>query len=286
MYQEKSIKRIERPDWLKVKAPGGENYANIHKMMRSKSLHTVCEEAHCPNIGECWGRGTATFLILGEICTRNCRFCAITTGKPQPVNLNEPLNVALAVKNMNVKHVVITSVDRDDLPDGGSEIWAETIRKIREINPAVTVEVLIPDFLGNMEQLQKVIDKRPDILNHNIETVPRLYKKVRPKADYQRSLDVLNQAAKQGLKTKSGLMVGLGETKDEVFDVLKDLFIHNVKIVTIGQYLQPTKKHLDVVRFVEPKEFEEYKKYGLNLGFLHVESGPLVRSSYHAERHI
>lgn len=286
MYQEIKSKRIERPSWLKVKAPGGESYANIHKMIRTKSLHTVCEEAHCPNIGECWGHGTATFLILGDICTRNCRFCAITTGKPQPVNLNEPLNVALAVKNMNIKHVVVTSVDRDDLPDGGSEIWAETIRKIREINPSVTVEVLIPDFLGNKEQLQKVIDERPDILNHNIETVPRLYKIVRPKADYQRSLDVLNEAAKQNLKTKSGLMVGLGETKEEVFDVLKDLYLHNVKIVTIGQYLQPTKKHLEVVRFVEPKEFDEYKKYGLNLGFQYIESGPLVRSSYHAERHL
>jgi lipoic acid synthetase len=286
LYKETENIRIKRPDWLKVKAPGGDKYAEIHQMMRSKSLHTVCEEAHCPNIGECWGNGTATFLILGEICTRNCRFCAITTGKPMPPDKNEPQNVAESVKNMKVRHAVITSVNRDDLADGGSTLWAETIRRTREMNPNTTIEVLIPDFMGFKDQLQRVIDERPDILNHNIETVPRLYKTVRPKAKYQQSLDVLLESANQGLRTKSGLMVGVGETLEEVQEVLKDLYAHKVKIVTIGQYLQPTKQHLDVVRFVEPSEFLEYKKFGLKLGFEHVESGPLVRSSYHAEKHV
>jgi lipoic acid synthetase len=271
---------------LKVKAPGGDKYAEIREMMRSKSLHTVCEEAHCPNIAECWGHGTATFLILGEICTRNCRFCAISTGKPLPPDPKEPQNVAESVKNMKVRHAVITSVNRDDLPDGGSALWAETIRKTRELNPNTTIEVLIPDFMGFKDQLQKVIDERPDILNHNIETVPRLYKTVRPKAKYQQSLDLLLESANQGLRTKSGLMVGLGETEEEVKQVLNDLFAYKVKIVTIGQYLQPTKQHHEVIRFVEPSEFLEYKKYGMELGFVHVESGPLVRSSYHAENHV
>lgn len=286
MYKETENIRIKRPDWLKVRAPGGDKYAEIREMMRSKSLHTVCEEAHCPNIGECWGQGTATFLILGETCTRNCRFCAITTGKPLPPDPKEPMNVAESVRSMKVRHAVITSVNRDDLPDGGSAIWAETIRKTREINPNTSIEVLIPDFMGFKDQLQRVIDEKPDILNHNIETVPRLYKTVRPKAKYQQSLEVLLESANQGLRTKSGLMVGVGETVEEVKEVLRDLFAHKVKIVTIGQYLQPTKQHLDVVRFVEPNEFLEYKKYGMQLGFVHVESGPLVRSSYHAANHV
>lgn len=282
-YQER---RVKRPDWLKVKAPGGENYIRIRNMMRAKELHTVCEEAHCPNIGECWGSGTATFLILGDTCTRNCKFCTITSGKPLPPDLNEPKKVAESVKKMNLKHTVVTSVNRDDLPDGGSQLWAETIFEIRKLNPNTTIEVLIPDFEGDKIALETVFKAKPDILNHNIETAPRLYKTVRPKANYQQSLDVLKYANDYGLKPKSGLMVGLGETNGEVINVLEDLLKSNVKIVTIGQYLQPSKKHLPVDRFVTPKEFSEFKRIGLKLGFDFVESAPLVRSSYHAANHV
>jgi len=278
--------RLRRPKWLKVRAPGGESYAEIKDMMRSKKLHTVCEEAHCPNIGECWGMGTATFLILGDVCTRNCRFCAITTGKPMPPHPEEPIKVAESVKKMRLKHAVITSVNRDDLDDGGSVHWAETIIRTRELNPNTTIEVLIPDFMGIKWQIDNVIEAKPEILNHNIETVPRLYAKVRPKAVYQRSLDLLKYCSENGMRTKSGLMVGIGEQPQEVFEVLKDLFAHKVKIVTIGQYLQPTKEHRPVDRFVRPEEFAEYKKFGLELGFEIVESAPLVRSSYHAGKHV
>jgi lipoic acid synthetase len=236
-------------------------------------------------MGECWGAGTATFMILGDICIRNCRFCAVTSGKPLPPDHNEPTNVAEAVKSMGVRHAVITSVNRDELPDQGSEHWAKTIKEVRRINPKVSIEVLIPDFMGDMECLKRVIDAKPDILNHNIETVPRLYATIRPKAVYQRTLFVLNESKKMGMRTKSGLMVGIGEKNEEVIEVLKDLKAHNVDIVTIGQYLQPTPKHAPVDRFVHPDEFAEYKKIGLEIGFKHVESGPLVRSSYHAERH-
>lgn len=250
-------------------------------------MHTVCEEAHCPNIAECWGRGTATFLILGDVCTRNCRFCAISSGKPiLPPDPDEPINVANSIKNMGIKHAVITSVDRDDLQDGGSIHWAKTIEVVREVNPGVTIEVLIPDFQGIPQQIQRIIDAKPDILNHNIETVPRLYKKVRPQADYERSLSLLRECRKQGLRTKSGMMVGIGETKQEVLEALDDLISYDVQIVTIGQYLQPTKKQLPVDRFVSPAEFKEYSNYGLKIGFEGIDSGPLVRSSYHAERHV
>lgn len=291
MFKEDNIdglvdKRAKRPDWLKVRAPGGEKYAEIREMMQSKKLHTVCEEAHCPNIGECWGMGTATFLILGEVCTRNCRFCAISTGKPMPPHPEEPIKVAESVKKMKLKHAVITSVNRDDLDDGGSKLWAETILKTRELNPITTIEVLIPDFLGFFDQLDRVIEAKPDILNHNIETVPRIYAFVRPKAVYQRSLDLLKYSAEKGMRTKSGLMVGIGEKPEEVYEVLNDLFAHKVKIVTIGQYLQPTKEHRPVDRFVSLEEFEEYKRFGLELGFEIVESAPLVRSSYHAVKHV
>ncbi|MGQ9818481.1 MAG: lipoyl synthase [Candidatus Kapaibacteriales bacterium] len=275
-----------RPQWLKVRAPGGENYVQIKSMIRSKTLHTVCEEAHCPNIGECWGNGTATFLILGDICTRSCGFCAVKTGRPEPVDPDEPLRVARAVQQMGIRHVVITSVNRDELPDQGSTIWANTIIKVRELNPNVSIEVLIPDFKGDLNCIQRVLDAKPNILNHNVETVPRLYKTVRPQAKYQRSLDVLDYAKNQGFITKSGLMVGLGETFDEITDVMKDLRNISVDILTIGQYLQPTPRHLPVERFVTPKEFEELKFKGIQLGFRYVESGPLVRSSYHAEKHI
>ena len=276
----------KRPQWLKVRAPGGENYTRIKGMMRSKSLHTVCEEAHCPNIGECWRHGTATFMILGDTCTRSCGFCAVKTGKPYFKNPNEPMEVADSVKQMGVNHAVVTSVNRDELPDGGAAHWAETIRKIREVNPGTTVEVLIPDFKGDLDALQLVIDAAPDILNHNVETVPRLYKTVRPQAKYERSLLVLEESKKRGMRTKSGIMVGIGEKKEEVLEVMRDLVNINVDILTVGQYLQPSQDHLPVDRFVHPDEFAEYKKLGLEMGFDYVESGPLVRSSYHAERHL
>lgn len=275
-----------RPEWLKVRAPGGEAYAQLKSIMRSKTLHTVCEEARCPNISECWGQGTATFLILGEICTRSCGFCAIKTGRPGPIDPEEPLKIAIAVQQMGISHVVITSVNRDELPDQGSTIWAKTITEVRRLNPNVSIEVLIPDFKGELEIVQKVLDAKPNILNHNIETVPRLYRIVRPQAKYQRSLDVLEYSKKMGFITKTGIMVGIGETFDEVVEVMKDLRKINVDIFTIGQYLQPTPEHLPIDRFVTPEEFKEYRIIGISLGFRHVESGPLVRSSYHSRMHV
>lgn len=278
--------RLPKPEWLKIKTPGGESFANIRTMMRSKSLHTVCEEAKCPNINECWNSGTATFLILGDVCTRSCRFCNIKTGKPSELDWEEPMRVAESVKMMGVRHAVITSVNRDELADGGSEIWAETIRKVRELNPETTIEVLIPDFKGDLIALKRVTDAKPDVLNHNVETIPRLYKLVRPQAKYERSLQILEEAKNLGMKTKSGMMVGLGETNEEVLEVMKDLKNSSVDIVTIGQYLQPTREHLPVARYVTPQEFVEFSRFGLTLGFSNVESGPLVRSSYHAEKHV
>lgn len=275
-----------RPEWLKVRAPGGSNFADIKKMMRAKSLHTVCEEAHCPNIGECWSNGTATFMILGDTCTRSCAFCAIKTGRPNTVNKHEPLDVARSVQRMNLNHAVVTSVTRDELPDEGAEIWAQTIIKIRELNPNTTVEVLIPDMNGKKDLLKIIYDARPDIMNHNMETVPRLYKRIRPQAKYQRSLDVLEYSKEVGLRTKTGIMVGIGETDDEVIEIMKDLVKIKTDVFTIGQYLQPTIKHAPVDRFVHPDQFAMYKKIGEELGIDHVESGPLVRSSYHAENHL
>jgi lipoyl synthase len=274
----------KRPEWLKVKAPGGTDFSRIKSLMKTKVLHTVCEEAHCPNISECWSRGTATFLILGDVCSRNCKFCAISTGTPTIPDPQEPNKVADAVLQMKLSHAVITSVTRDDLPDGGSYLWAETIKQVRSINPNTTIEVLIPDFQGKKEQLSNVFQANPDILNHNIETVPRLYQIVRPQANYKTSLNVLDNAKKFGLKTKTGIMLGLGETNDEIINVMKDLREIQVNIFTIGQYLQPTKNHLSVARFVHPNEFAELKRIGLDMGFDYVESAPLVRSSYHAER--
>lgn len=275
-----------RPEWLKVRAPGGDEYTRIKAMMRSKALHTVCEEARCPNISECWSAGTATFMINGDTCTRSCGFCAVKTGKPLPLDWDEPRRVADAVQSMRLKHAVITSVNRDELKDGGSEIWAETIRAVRQASPDTTVEVLIPDFKGNLENLRRVCDAKPDILNHNTETVPRLYKRVRPQGRYHWTLDTLREAKALGMRTKTGIMLGLGETADEVMDVLKDLRAVDVDVVTLGQYLQPTKNHLPVDRFVHPNEFKRYEVEGLAMGFAVVESGPLVRSSYHAERHV
>jgi lipoic acid synthetase len=275
-----------RPEWLKVRAPGGEDYARVKNMMRSKALHTVCEEARCPNITECWNAGTATFMIHGDTCTRSCAFCAVKTGRPLPVDLDEPRRVAEAIASMNLKHAVITSVNRDEMKDGGSIVWAEVIRASREMAPQTTIEVLVPDFKGNLENLQRIIDARPDILNHNTETVPRLYKHVRPQGRFHWTLDVLRESKRQGMRTKTGVMLGLGEEPREILDVMTELRAVDVDVLTLGQYLQPTKNHIPVDRFVHPDEFKHYETVGLEMGFKIVESGPLVRSSYHAERHV
>lgn len=279
-------REARRPEWLKVRAPGGEKYADLKKMMRSKTLHTVCEEARCPNISECWNAGTATFMIFGDTCTRSCGFCAVKTGRPLALDEHEPVHVAEAIMHMGIKHAVITSVNRDELKDGGSVLWAKTITTVRQYNPDVTIEVLIPDFKGKLENLQHVIEAKPDILNHNTETVPRLYRKVRPQGKYTWTLSVLEHAKKMSMRTKTGMMLGLGEEKQEVLEAMKDLRNVGVDILTLGQYLQPTKNHLPVDRFVHPSEFDEYREIGLSMGFGIVESGPLVRSSYHAERHL
>ncbi len=273
-----------RPDWLRAKAPAGEGYRDIKETMRGLGLHTVCEEAMCPNIGECWNNRTATFMILGNVCTRSCGFCAVLTGKPAELDLDEPYRVADAAKKMDLKHAVITSVNRDELKDGGASIFAETIREIKEQVPGCAVEVLTPDFKGDREALQTLIAARPDTFNHNIETVPRLYPAVRPQAKYVRSLEVLRYVKEinpEGL-TKSGFMVGLGETEEELHQIMRDLREHEVDILTIGQYLRPSENHLPMSRYYAPKEFADLRKYGFSLGFKHVESGPLVRSSYHA----
>jgi lipoic acid synthetase len=275
-----------RPEWLRIKLQVNESFMKVRNIVSDHKLHTVCEEARCPNMSECWSRGTATFMILGDICTRSCGFCAVKTGKPVGLDIDEPRRVAQAVKLMGIKHAVITSVNRDDLKDGGAGIFAETIKKIRELVPECRVEVLIPDFKGDEKALDIVIEAKPDILNHNVETVPRLYKIVRPQAKYERSLKVLEYCKKHGLVTKTGLMLGIGEKTEEIIDVMKDLRSIDVDILTLGQYLQPTKMHLPVDRFVQPEEFEMLKKIGLEMGFKYVESGPLVRSSYHAESHI
>ena len=275
-----------RPEWLKIRLANSPTYSNVKGIVNSHALHTVCQEARCPNMAECWSRGTATFMILGDICTRSCGFCAVKTGRPKGLDWDEPRRVAEAVEKMGVRHAVITSVNRDERKDGGAPIFAETILQIRERMPHCTVEVLIPDFKGSKEALQIVMDAKPDILNHNVETAPRLYRVVRPQAKYQQSLDVLLHAKESGMRTKSGFMVGIGEEVDEIYELMRDLHKHRVDIVTIGQYLQPTSKHLPVSRFVHPEEFERYKQFGLELGIEHVESGPLVRSSYHAEEQV
>ncbi len=282
-----SVQQKERkPEWLRVKLPVGNEYTSVRNIVAEHKLHTICQSGNCPNMGECWGAGTATFMILGNICTRSCGFCAVATGKPLPADINEPARVANSVKLMKVKHCVITSVDRDDLKDGGSNIWAETVKKIREISPETKLETLIPDFKGDWDNLQRIIEVAPDIVSHNIETVRRLTKQVRIQAKYDRSLEVLARLKQGGMKTKSGIMLGLGETFEEVTETLHDLKNAGVDVVTIGQYLQPTPKHLPVAEFVHPDIFKKHKEYGLNLGFRFVESGPLVRSSYHAEKHI
>jgi len=272
-----------RPEWLKAKIPGGEGYARLKSIIDTNRLHTVCEEARCPNMGECWHSGTATFMILGDICTRSCGFCAVKTGRPDyGLDWDEPRRVVDAVKLMGVRHAVITSVNRDERKDGGAPIFAETIRRIHAEVPGVTVEVLIPDFKGSEEALMMVLDAHPDILNHNLETVPRLYRTVRMQANYRQSLEVLERSKRYGSVTKTGLMLGIGEQTEEVIEVMKDVSHTKCDILTLGQYLQPTKDHLPVDRYAHPDEFKMLKELGLELGFRHVESGPLVRSSYHA----
>ena len=278
--------RVKKPDWLRVKLPIGESYKHVRSLVDNHKLHTICESGNCPNMGECWGAGTATFMILGNICTRSCGFCSVATGRPEEVDWDEPQRVAEAIHLMKVKHAVITSVDRDELPDGGSIIWNNTIKAVKALNPVTTLETLIPDFKGVKEDLQRIIAASPEVVSHNIETVERLTRQVRIQAKYWRSMEVIRILKEGGIRTKSGIMLGLGEKKEEVIQTLKDLQANGCDVVTIGQYLQPTKKHLSVIRFVHPDEFAEYREIGYSLGLDYVESGPLVRSSYHSERHV
>jgi len=281
------VSQERRPDWLRVKLPSGETFKEVSETIRTHNLNTVCSEARCPNMGECWGAGTATFMILGDVCTRSCAFCAIKTGRPvQGLDWDEPNRVARAAKLMNLQHAVITSVNRDERKDGGAPIFAETIRLLREEIAGITIEVLIPDFRGEWEALQYVIDSKPEVLNHNLETVPRLYKTVRPQAKYERSLELLKICKEKGLRTKTGIMVGLGETEKEVHILMDDVVAVGLDVLTIGQYMQPTKMHHPVLEWIHPDMFAKYKEIGESKGISHVESGPLVRSSYHAERHV
>lgn len=276
----------KKPSWLRVKLPIGESYKHVRGLVDDHKLHTICESGNCPNMGECWGEGTATFMILGNTCTRSCGFCAVATGHPDPVDWDEPQRVAEAIHLMKVKHAVITSVDRDELKDGGSTIWHNTIKAVKSLNPETTLETLIPDFKGIKKDIQRIIDASPDVVSHNIETVERLTKQVRIQAKYWRSIEVIRILKNGGMRTKSGIMLGLGEEKEEVIQTMKDLYNSGCDVLTLGQYLQPTKKHLSVQRFVHPDEFAELRAIGYELGFDYVQSGPLVRSSYHSEKHI
>jgi lipoic acid synthetase len=278
--------RVRKPDWLRVKLPTGENYRHVRQLVDQYKLHTICQSGNCPNMGECWGAGTATFMILGNVCTRSCGFCAVATGLPTELDWDEPKRVAEAVKLMKVKHAVITSVNRDELKDGGARIWAETVKEVRRLNPDTTLETLIPDFKGNMESVDLMIEVAPEVVSHNMETVKRLYRQVRPQAKYERSLAVLKRLKEGGIRTKSGIMAGLGETKEEVYQVMDDLRAVGCDVMTIGQYLQPTRNHLEVKEWITPATFKHYEEVGLSKGFRFVESGPLVRSSYHAEKHV
>jgi lipoic acid synthetase len=278
--------RQKKPDWLRVRLPTGEGYAAVRSLVTTHKLHTICESGNCPNMGECWGAGTATFMILGNTCTRSCGFCAVATGRPAAIDWDEPQRVAEAIFLMKVKHAVITSVDRDELKDGGSIVWFNTIKAVKALNPGTTLETLVPDFKGNKENIQRIIDAAPEVVSHNIETVERLTRQVRIQAKYWQSMEVLRTLKSGGMRTKSGIMLGLGEAQDEVVQTMRDLVESGVDVVTIGQYLQPTKKHLPVQRFVHPDEFNLYTKIGYELGFDYVESGPLVRSSYHSEKHV
>ena len=277
---------IKKPNWLRVKLPIGESYKHVRGLVDNHKLHTICESGNCPNMGECWGEGTATFMILGNVCTRSCAFCAVATGRPDPVDWDEPQRVAEAIHLMKVKHAVITSVDRDELKDGGSIIWYNTIKAVKALNPNTTLETLIPDFRGFKDQIQRIIDAAPEVVSHNMETVEQNTRKVRIQAKYRRSLDVLRILKEGGMRTKSGMMLGIGETKEEIIETMHHLREVNLDVLTLGQYLQPTKKHLPVLRYVHPDEFAELREIGYQLGFDYVESGPLVRSSYHSEKHV
>ncbi|MBL7759566.1 MAG: lipoyl synthase [Sediminibacterium sp.] len=277
---------LKKPNWLRVKLPLGESYKHVRGLVDTHKLHTICESGNCPNMGECWGEGTATFMILGNVCTRSCGFCAVATGRPDAVDWDEPQRVAEAIHLMKVKHAVITSVDRDELKDGGSIIWYNTIKAVKTLNPNTTLETLIPDFRGFKDQIQRIIDAAPEVVSHNMETVERITKQVRVQAKYRRSLEVLETLKKGGMRTKTGIMLGLGETREEVIQTMKDLVEVGTDVLTLGQYLQPTKRHLPVQRFVHPDEFAELREIGYSIGLDYVESGPLVRSSYHSEKHV
>lgn len=279
-------KRPRRPDWLRVKLPIGEKYKHVRRLVDEYNLHTICQSGNCPNMGECWGAGTATFMILGNTCTRSCSFCAVKTGRPPEYDEDEPRRVAEAIKLMEVKHAVITSVNRDELKDRGAEIWYQTVRAVKEMSPATTIETLIPDVKSNWDALNRMISGGQEVVSHNMETVERLYRKVRPQAKYHRSLEQIQRTKAAGKRTKSGIMVGLGETPEEMYKAMDDLVSHGCDVLTIGQYLQPTRMHLAVDAFIHPDQFAAYKEAGLSRGFNFVESGPLVRSSYHAERHL
>ena len=280
------VSRFKKPKWLKVKLPIGEEYKKVRNIVDKYKLHTICESGNCPNMGECWGAGTATFMILGNVCTRSCTFFAVATGKPPEYDTLEPLRVAKAIKKMGVKHAVITSVNRDELKDRGAEIWYQTVKLTKKLSPSTTIETLIPDVKSNWDALYRMIDAEQEVVSHNIETVERLYKRVRPQAKYERSLEQIKLTKECGKRTKSSLMVGLGETKDEILKTIDDMVEHGLHILTIGQYLQPTKMHLEVDNFINPETFDMYREEGLKRGLKYVESGPLVRSSYHAERHV
>ncbi len=278
--------RKKKPDWLRVKLPVGEDYARVRKLVDDNKLHTICESGNCPNMGECWGAGTATFMILGNVCTRSCTFCAVATGRPPEYDTNEPERVARAIHKMKVKHAVITSVNRDELPDRGAEIWYQTVVKTKELSPDTTIETLIPDVKGTWEALYRMIEAGQEVVSHNMETVKELYRMVRPQAKYERSLEQIRRTREAGKRTKSGIMLGLGETDEQVYRAMDDLAAAGLHILTLGQYLQPTKMHLEVAEFVHPDKFAHFKEEGLKRGIKYVESSPLVRSSYHAERHV
>lgn len=278
--------RAKKPDWLRVKLPIGENYRKVRELVDHYKLHTICQSGNCPNMGECWGEGTATFMILGNICTRSCSFCAVKTGRPNEYDIDEPERVAEAIHLMQVKHAVITSVNRDELADKGAEIWHRTVKEVKRLSPATTIETLIPDTKADWTALETMISPGQEVVSHNMETVKRLYRPVRPQAKYERSLEQINRTKAYGKRTKSGVMLGLGETRDEVIQIMEDLNAHGCDVLTLGQYLQPTKLHHPVLSFIHPDQFAEYKEIGLTMGFKYVESGPLVRSSYHAERHV
>jgi lipoic acid synthetase len=283
---EQETGRRQKPNWLKIKVPKGKEYVGVKVIVERNKLHTICTSGKCPNLEDCWGRGTATFMILGDICTRACKFCAVQTGHPKEVDWHEPLRVAVSVRKMGLKHCVITSVDRDDLEDGGAGLWAETIRVVKELNPSTTIETLIPDFRGQRELLQIIIDAGPEVISHNLETIRRLTPRVRSAAIYNRSLEVIKWIAESGIRSKSGIMLGLGESEEEVLETMDDLRIVGCEVMTLGQYLQPSRQHLPVQEYITPEQFENYRLIGLTKGFRHVESGPLIRSSYQAEKHV